>query len=71
LRTPADLNVGVFTAKHQRNVKPQNADGRHHSKHGGNTKFTFQNRQNENTNSRTDLGYACGEAYSDEQLPDD
>lgn len=52
----------VFARKKQRNHKTQSTNGRHRSQHSWNAEFTFQNRQNENTDRRSDFRYARGKA---------
>jgi len=52
----------VFAAKKQCNHKTQSIDHRHRSQHGWNSESTFQNRQNENTDRRSDLRYTRGKA---------
>ena len=55
---------GIFPAKDQSHGQTQKADSCHHSQDGWDAEFTLYNRQDENTEGRSDLRDASSEAAS-------
>jgi len=53
---------GVFVAKDQRNNQTQNADCPHHSQNGWDAESTLYDRQDEDTEGRSDLRNTSREA---------